>query len=158
MRVHPQDETAYNVCMNTNHVHQPHEHLRPDVQLTPARQIIFDALASAKKPLGAYDLIDQVAQGTGKRPAPISIYRALDYLVEVGMVHRLASRNAYLACWHGHGAREPVAFLICDSCGSVTEATSGDLGTSLEALARRDGFQTRQQVIELAGICAVCAD
>jgi Fur family transcriptional regulator, zinc uptake regulator len=124
--------------------------------LTPARQRVLDVLLAAHKPMGAYEMIDQLAKITGKSPAPISIYRALDHLVELGLVHRLASRNAYLACGHGHSGREPVAFLICDRCGGVTEVMSDALGHSLDGLAALKTFRTRHSVIELAGICAPC--
>jgi Fur family zinc uptake transcriptional regulator len=112
---------------------------------------------AAHRPLGAYDIINHLAQLTGRSPAPISVYRALDHLVEQGMVHRLASRNAYLACGHGHDGAERVAFLICDACGVVSEVSSGDLARSLGALARGHDFETRQSVIELAGRCGACA-
>ncbi|MFO1168924.1 MAG: Fur family transcriptional regulator, partial [Rhodoblastus sp.] len=84
------------------------------------------------------------------------VYRALDFLVEQGLVHRLASRNAYLACCHGHGASEPVAFLICDGCGHVDEATSPALSADVAAVAGTRGFAPRAQVIEIAGRCAAC--
>ena len=134
--------------------HDGHHH--PSIPLTPARQRILDALCAAGAPLGAYEMIDRLAATTGKRLAPVSVYRALEFLVDNGFVHRLSSRNAYLACWHGHEAREPVAFLICDACGSVTEATSRPMIESLEGLAGQSGFATRSQVIELTGLCASC--
>ena len=134
--------------------HEGHQH--PAIPLTPARQRVLDVLCEAKAPLGAYDMIDRLAQTTGKRLAPVSVYRALEFLVEHGFVHRLSSRNAYLACWHGHRAREPVAFLICDGCGIVAEATSPAMIADLAALAEGAGFATRTQVIELTGTCAKC--
>jgi Fur family zinc uptake transcriptional regulator len=134
--------------------HAGHHH--PPIPLTPARQRILDVLCAAKAPLGAYDMIDRLAEATGKRLAPVSVYRALEFLVDNGFVHRLSSRNAYLACWHGHRAREPVAFLICDACGSVSEATSQSMMECLAGLAEASGFATRTQVIELTGTCAMC--
>jgi Fur family zinc uptake transcriptional regulator len=140
-----------------SHGHCDHAgHLHPQIPLTPARQRILDVLCAAGQPLGAYEIIDRLAAATGKRLAPVSVYRALEFLVDNAFVHRLSSRNAYLACWHGHEAREPVAFLICDACGSVTEMTSAPMHKSLEDLAAAAGFATRAQVIELAGRCAAC--
>lgn len=103
-------------------------------------------------------MLERLAGANGRRPAPISVYRALDYLLENGLVHRLASRNAFVACGHRHSAAEPILFLICDSCGKVDEATSPDLSVSLGAAASIAGFQTRNCVIELAGRCAACRD
>jgi Fur family zinc uptake transcriptional regulator len=138
------------------HAHHDHQHAAPAAELTPGRRRILDVLAAAGRPLGAYEMIDRLAAATGKRPAPISIYRALDFLVDNGLVHRLASRNAFLACGHGHAASEPVVFLICDTCGEVKEATSAEIRTSLDGVASEAGFSARSRVIELAGECARC--
>ena len=126
------------------------------VALTPSRQRVLDELCAAARPVGAYEMIDRLAVATGKRPAPISVYRALDFLVDNGLVHRLASRNAFLACGHGHDARDPVVFLICDDCGAVSEETSTSMSSSLAALASHAGFTSRAHVIELAGRCVKC--
>lgn len=126
------------------------------VPLTPGRRRVLDVLHSARRPLGAYELIERVATDTGKRPAPISVYRALDFLLENSLVHRLASRNAFMACEHGHDAREPVAFLICETCGTVTEATSEELAASLDALAEAAQFTAKAKVIEITGHCGAC--
>ncbi len=126
-------------------------------KLTPSRRRILEILAAEGRPLGAYDMIEKVAAATGKHPAPISIYRALDFLLDNGLVHRLASRNAYLACAHGHKHHEPVVFLICDHCGAVTEATSKAVHRELAALAAEVEFSPRAQVMEIAGLCRECS-
>ncbi|MGH6842798.1 MAG: Fur family transcriptional regulator [Methylocella sp.] len=130
---------------------------RDKISLTPGRRRILELLAREGRPLGAYEMIDRVAQATGKRPAPISIYRALDFLLENRLVHRLASRNAYLACGHGHAAQEPIVFLICEVCGEVVEATSPEIRGSLAELAANAKFSPRAQVMEVAGRCRTCA-
>jgi Fur family zinc uptake transcriptional regulator len=129
---------------------------REGAKLTPARRQILEILAEEGRPLGAYDMIERVALATGKHPAPISIYRALDFLLDNGLVHRLASRNAYLACAHGHEHQDPVVFLICDKCGSVIEATPKAINRDLAALAAEAGFKARAQVMEIAGLCRDC--
>src|SRR5262245_55859508 len=80
-------------------------------KLTPMRRKVLETLASSHKPLGAYEIIDAVA-GSGPRPAPITIYRALDFLMANGLVHRIASKNAFLACGHNHDSGALVTFLI----------------------------------------------
>ncbi len=125
--------------------------------LTPGRERILAILAREGRPLGAYDLIEKVAEETGKRPAPISIYRALDFLLENSLVHRLASRNMFLACGHAHDAQEPIVFLICEHCGGVVEATSENLRGSLAGLAAEARFAPRATVMEVAGRCEACA-
>lgn len=130
---------------------------RNKISLTPGRQRILEILAREGRPLGAYEMIDRVAQATGKRPAPISIYRALDFLLENSLIHRLASRNAYLACSHGHAAREPIVFLICDACGDVIEVNSAAMRGALLEIATEAKFAPRAQVMEVAGCCRTCA-
>jgi Fur family zinc uptake transcriptional regulator len=130
---------------------------RDKISLTPGRRRILEILASEGRPLGAYEMIDRVAEATGKRPAPISIYRALDFLLENGLIHRLASRNAFLACSHGHAAQEPIVFLICDVCGEVVEATSEAMRGALSELTGEARFSPRAQVMEVAGRCQACA-
>src|SRR5271170_3977586 len=82
-------------------------------KFTPIRRQVLQALLSSHRPLGAYEVIDELAKSL-PRPAPITVYRALDFLMDNGLVHRIESRNAYLACSHDHDAAAMVAFLICE--------------------------------------------
>src|SRR5262245_6420931 len=108
-------------------------------RLTPMPRTVLETLAASHKAPGAYDIIDAVA-GAGPRPAPITIYRALDFLIANGLVHRIASRNAFLACIHNHANGALVAFLICEVCGTVGEAPSGEVGQTLANAAHGVGF------------------
>lgn len=123
-------------------------------RLTPARKAALDVLIDANRPVGAYEMIDLMATARGKRPAPISVYRALGYLLDQGLAHRLASRNAFVVCGDVHKAEEPVVFLICEECGEAEEATSDALARELSALAATAGFRSRTQVVEINGRCA----
>ena len=112
-------------------------------KFTPIRRQVLQALLSSHRPLGAYEVIDELAKSM-PRPAPITVYRALDFLMENGLVHRIESRNAYLACAaHDHGATSAVTFLICERCGLVGEIPSasfaGDLFGSRLHEGRRFG-------------------
>jgi Fur family zinc uptake transcriptional regulator len=140
-----------------DHDHSHCAHAPGDIALTPGRRLVLDKLCAAGRPVGAYEMIDLVAAETGKRPPPVSIYRALDFLLENGLVHRLASRNAYLACAHRHARRAPVAFLICERCGRVTEASSPEVERGIDELARESGFTAQAQVFEITGRCRDCA-
>jgi Fur family zinc uptake transcriptional regulator len=124
-------------------------------KLTPIRRHVLRALLASHKPLGAYEIIDALAQQM-PRPAPITVYRALDFLMANGLVHRIESRNAYLACAHGHDAAALVAFLICDRCGSVGEIPAAAVAQSLNAAARTSGFAPKLSVVEITGTCAHC--
>ena len=104
-------------------------------KFTPIRRQVLQALLSSHRPLGAYEVIDELAKSM-PRPAPITVYRALDFLMENGLVHRIESRNAFLACAHDHDETAMVAFLICDHCGSVGEIPAAPVAQSLNAAAR----------------------
>lgn len=125
-------------------------------KFTPLRRSVLNALLSSHRPLGAYDVIEQLAKQTS-RPAPITVYRALDFLIGNGLVHRIESRNAFLACAHNHDQSATVAFLICERCGSVGEIPAGTLAQPLIDGARGSGFSPRLTVVEMTGTCAHCA-
>jgi Fur family zinc uptake transcriptional regulator len=124
-------------------------------KFTPIRRQVLGALLSSHRPLGAYEVIDELAKQMA-RPAPITVYRALDFLMENGLVHRIESRNAFLACAHDHDAASMVAFLICESCGSVGEIPATLLAQGLNDAARQTGFSPKMSVVEITGICAHC--
>jgi Fur family zinc uptake transcriptional regulator len=123
---------------------------------TPIRRRVLEALLGSHRPLGAYEVIEELARNT-TRPAPITVYRALDFLMQNGLVHRIESRNAFLACaHHHHDDAASVAFLICDRCGLVGEMPAGRLAQDLNAAARQTGFVPKMAVVEISGTCAHC--
>ncbi len=128
-------------------------------KLTPIRRRVLEALLASHAPLGAYELIDRLAQSgdkAGIRPAPITIYRAIDFLREQGLVHRIESRNAFIACAHNHESGDPVVFLICENCGAVGEAASAAVAETIKSASRAAGFTPKTPVIEISGICVNC--
>ncbi len=124
-------------------------------RLTPIRRQVLEALLTSHKPLGAYEIIELTGQ-EGARPAPITIYRALDFLIENGLVHRIESRNAFIACIHNHAISDFVVFLICERCGAVGEVSSRAIGETLSNAAKAAGFTPKAPVVEVSGICAHC--
>jgi Fur family zinc uptake transcriptional regulator len=124
-------------------------------KFTPIRRQVLGALLSSHRPLGAYEVIDELAK-TMPRPAPITVYRALDFLMDNGLVHRIESRNAFLACAHNHDETAVVAFLICETCGSVGEIPAAPLAQSFNEAARGTGFAPKLSVVEITGTCAHC--
>ena len=124
-------------------------------KFTPIRRNVLQTLLASHRPLGAYEVIDELAKITA-RPAPITVYRALDFLMQNGLVHRIESRNAFLACAHDHGEASMVAFLICDRCGSVGEVPATRVAQSLNDAARTTGFVPKLSVVEITGTCAHC--
>jgi Fur family zinc uptake transcriptional regulator len=125
-------------------------------RLTPMRRQVLEVLLTSHKPLGAYEIIDRLAEHG--RPAPITIYRALDFLRENGLVHRIESRNAFVACVHNHRSGDLVVFLICEGCGAVGEVPGAAVAETLTSAARAAGFTPRSSVTEITGLCAHCRE
>ena len=136
------------------HTHS-HDHGRAPSDLTKNQSLVFGALSRAEGPLSAYTILDQL-RDDGFR-APLQVYRALDKLVESGIVHRLESLNAFVACRHpGCDSHETIAFTICEKCGKVAEISDEALETRLRKLATEDGFTVKRAVVEMRGLCADC--
>lgn len=123
-------------------------------RLNSAQTETLSALRAAGRPMTAYEILD-VLRDAGRKAAPPTAYRALARLIELGLVHRLESLNAYVACSSEHAAAAP-AFSICDDCGTVAEFTAPDALDGVAAAARRGGFEPVRPVIELHGRCAGC--
>lgn len=127
-------------------------------RLTSIRRRVLEALLATHRPLGAYDLANVLPGDSEKALAPITVYRALDFLMEHGLVHKLESRNAFIACPHTHGPHDMVLFLICEACGGVDERTPSDVSAAMTAALAREGFQARLPVMEIVGRCAHCGE
>jgi Fur family zinc uptake transcriptional regulator len=123
--------------------------------LTPLRRQVYAAIVASERPVGAYELLDALAPQRGRMP-PTTVYRALDFLLAHGFVHRIESKNAYVACCE-IGVPHRSQFLMCDGCGATVEIPGDDLADQLSHSAPAHGFEVHRQVIELSGLCAMCA-
>ncbi|WP_050783563.1 Fur family transcriptional regulator [Methylobacterium nodulans] len=124
------------------------------VAFTPMRRRVLEVLAASVTPLSAYDLAERVRQE--KRVSPVQVYRVLEFLQGAGVVHRLATKSAYIACYHEHGPGETTVFLVCSGCGAVEEATSRAIQRVLKGAAAVSGFKPLHPVVEVEGECAAC--
>jgi len=124
-------------------------------KFTPLRRQVLQALLASHRPLGAYEIIEELGR-EATRPAPITVYRALEFLMANGLVHRIESRNAFLACAHDHEQTALVAFLICERCGAVGEVPAAPIADSLKVAAAASGFVPKLSVVEITGTCAHC--
>jgi Fur family zinc uptake transcriptional regulator len=129
---------------------------RRGVRLTSQREKVLDVLAQSHRPMGAYEILDKLAED-GKRPAPITVYRALDFLLEQGLAHRIESRNAFLACMSSDTTHDTTVFLICRECGNVGEAPAEGVGAAIEKVARDASFTPDLTVVEIEGLCIHCS-
>ncbi len=128
------------------------------LRLTPIRARVLRLIAEAGKPVKAYELLEWVRERKGVgADAPPTVYRALDFLMANGFVHKLESINAFVACHHPNSAQHSVPFLICDRCHSAVELEDREVVKKLEERARALGFHPQAQTLEVHGLCARCA-
>ncbi|MCA3556337.1 transcriptional repressor [Aestuariivirga sp.] len=125
-------------------------------RLTGQRREMLNCVAESHSAVGAYDIIERMARH-GPRPAPITVYRALDFLEAHGLVHRIESRNAFIACTHPHEGK-PAAMLVCERCRLVAELDAPEMFGALQSAAKARGFEVHRSVVELTGLCAACQE
>jgi Fur family zinc uptake transcriptional regulator len=125
------------------------------VRLTDQRKAVLRLLCASDKPLSAYELLERM-RGVVKNPAPPTIYRALEFLIEQGLAHKLESLHAYVGCSHPDH-QHTGQFLICNECGGVAEVEDSSVARSLKAAGQAIGFRTQRPVVELLGTCAQCS-
>ncbi len=128
---------------------------RQGAQLTELRRSVLALILAAEGPSTAYQLLDRL-KGTRKGAVPPTIYRALDFLMEQRLVHKIECLNAFIACTMADHDHHAVQFLICRSCGTVAEIDDHAVARALEYAAERAGFHPGHAMVELDGTCAAC--
>ncbi|RWR03104.1 zinc uptake transcriptional repressor [[Pantoea] beijingensis] len=128
-----------------------------NVRLTPQRLEVLRLMSEQNGAISAYDLLDllRVSEPQAKPP---TVYRALDFLLEQGFIHRVESNNSYVVCHHVEEPRHTSAMLICDRCGSVDERHAQGVEDILQILSHQSGFNLRHSIIEAHGLCAGCVE
>ncbi len=141
------------------------EHLIKEVQsashakgerMTGLRRDVLEVLAGLKTPMGAYQILDLLNNDRQTKLSAMSLYRTLDFLIDIGVVIKLESLNAYRLC-ADHPHSHSHLMIVCDGCGSVKEIDDEAETRRLQSLARRNGHVLNHHVIELHGTCAQCA-
>lgn len=123
------------------------------VRLTPIRRQVLEAVWGSHEPIGAYDIIAKLPRAA-RPPAPMTVYRALDFLVEQGLVHRLDSLNAFIGCDRAT-ERHAGQMLVCRRCGHVDEIDDPRVRRAVAGAAADHGFRC-DETIELKGVCSSC--
>lgn len=123
-------------------------------RLTKIRQLVLELVWQSHKPLGAYELLPAIKEA-GFNSAPPTVYRALDFLQEQGLVHRISSLNAFIGCSQpGHKCSS--CFMICEHCGMAVELESTALAQAITSMSAEVGFKPTREHIELVGCCRNC--
>lgn len=125
-------------------------------RLTQLRALVLELVWQSHRPLGAYDLL-AILNERGRKAAPPTVYRTLDFLQAMGLVHRIASLNAFVGCTqpsHNHNG----CFLICEHCHNVLELPADAILRTIHAEAGKQDFRVRETMVEIAGTCPACSD
>lgn len=122
--------------------------------LTPLRRDVYELLLRHDRPVGAYELLDEL-KSLRPKAAPVTVYRALDFLLERGLVHRVNALNAFSAC-RGHEADHRGLVLICRSCKATVELEDHKVDNTIRKCAAELGFETGDGPVEVLGMCAAC--
>ena len=124
-------------------------------RFTALRKRVLTLICQARQPAGAYQLLESL-QEDGRSAAPPTIYRALDFLMAQGFIHRLASNNTYLACAHPEHDHEAV-FLVCKHCARTQEVHTDGLRQSVQKKAKVYKFKVLHTAVEVVGLCSTCS-
>ncbi len=125
-------------------------------RLTAIRRQVLEIVWRGHHPIGAYDILAVMQAAAGRKVAPPTVYRALEFLQAQGFVHRIESLNAFVGC-HDPGKPHAVQFMICRACRTAVEIHDPRIADALAAAAAAAGFTPQERVVELSGLCARCA-
>ena len=133
---------------------------RRGARLTEIRRRVLALVLEARGPLGAYALLDRL-KAERANATPVTVYRALDFLLAHGLIHKIERLNAFIACTddgeHAHQHEHAAQFLICRSCGTVAELEDHSIAEAIDRAAEATGFRPDRATIEVEGSCAACA-
>jgi Fur family transcriptional regulator, zinc uptake regulator len=126
-------------------------------RLTILRRRVLELVWSSHRPRGAYAILEDLSQQDGKATAPLTVYRALEFLVEQGLVHRIESLNAYVGC-AAPGATHSGQFLVCEGCGDAAEIDDPSIRSAIDDAAAVRGFRVQRPTVEVRGVCKDCQE
>ena len=127
---------------------------RQNVAFTPIRRDVFTLLCRHDRPVGAYELLDEL-KALRPRAAPVTVYRALEFLLSAGLAHRVNALNAFTAC-RGSDLSHTGLMLICSKCSHVIELEDRRVETSIQRSAADLAFETGDKLVEVVGTCSDC--
>jgi Fur family transcriptional regulator, zinc uptake regulator len=125
-------------------------------KLTPLRRRVLEIVLESHRPIGAYDVLATLARDH-TRPAPPTVYRALEFLLSQGFIHRIDSLSAFVGCFAPEKAHRS-RFFLCLRCGRAAEIEDESLNEALAAAAAKADFVAERETVELAGLCRDCAN
>ena len=124
------------------------------VRFTTQRRKVLELLCQTNRPLGAYEILDAMRDMV-PGAAPPTVYRALDFLLDQGLIHKLETLHAFIGCNHPEHPHSS-QFLICSECGTINELEDDLIARSLHDAARSSGFVPQRRIVEVIGTCGRC--
>lgn len=155
MVLFPKPNHAHSECVDAAQKRFDEISKTADKRLGVHVRAVFEVLVSKHRAFTAYEIVDVIAE-RGRKLQATQVYRALDTLLEIGIIHRIESRNAYIACHGGEGCDQP-QLMICRSCDRVAEINSNPIEDSIKKTAQSSGFVVQSRQVELLGLCPNCA-
>ncbi|MBI5162803.1 MAG: transcriptional repressor [Magnetospirillum sp.] len=143
-------------CIRTAVAAAEAECRRRGARLTDVRRRVLELVWSSHQPAGAYALLEALGR-EGFPAAPPTVYRALDFLLAHGLVHRIERLNAFIGCTRP-GEAHSGQFLLCQGCGIAAELADAGIDTAVEQAAGRLGFSVTRQMVEVEGLCSACRE
>lgn len=124
------------------------------LRLTALRRRVLQLIWAAKKPAKAYDILENIGDIAAAKPP--TVYRALDFLLHNGFIHKLNSQNAYVGCAHPQHSRHECFLIFCTKCGDTGECCDSKTTAAIKRLAAANGFQSAHITLEIEGRCRQC--
>ena len=143
----------------TSYGQADHPRMGRNLRLTPLRRMVLAYLQHAQEPVKAYDILDALRGKSSKALTPASVYRTLEFLLNQGLVHKIGSLNAFVACAQAcQEPHAPVFMLVCPGCRKSREVDNPTLYETIFSTMQQQGFQLQGDTVELTGICPQCAE
>ena len=152
---------VFNKNINEKHTEAAIKHaeylcLQKQQKFTSLRRTVFEILWEDYQPLGAYEIKQRLSMRLGRKIDPPTVYRAIEFFVDLGLANKIESLNAYIGCPFPSSQRSYI-FLICENCKNVAEVSTGSVDNSLALIMEKLKFKLRKQHIEVRGICSKCS-
>lgn len=149
-------EHNHEQCISTAIAAAEHLCLSRGAQLTPLRHKVLELILKSHQAVKAYDLLDQI-RPVNDAAKPATVYRALDFLLEQGLIHRVESLNAFVGC-HRSGSNHDQLLLICSVCRNIEERPAALVIQALSGELDTAGFMPQRKTIEIHGVCKDCRE
>ncbi len=127
-----------------------------NIVFTEIRKIVYEIIIKYNKPIKAYEVLDELRDVLGKTSHPPTVYRAIDFLIENGFIHKLSSINSFVGCFHPKIHKE-CYFLICKKCNIYQECCDNDLTKNISKTAKKNDFIVSNTTLEIEGHCQDCS-